>query len=122
MNRICISGRLTKDPEKRVTNSGKKVTSFTVAVDRPYAKGTTDFFDCVAWDAKADFVENYFKKGSVIILDGYLIIRDWEDKNGNKRKNAEIIADQISFGGKSEKAEKPVSDFPVLEDESELPF
>ncbi len=98
LNRIDIMGRLTKDPELRRTNSGKPVTSFTLAVDRDFAKGEVDFIDCVAWNNTAEFVGSYFEKGRMAIVSGRLQFREWTDKNGNKRRNAEVIADNVYFG------------------------
>lgn len=102
LNVAIIMGRLTRDPELRRTNSGKPVASFTVAVDRDFApdgqEKETDFIDCVAWKGTAEFVEKYFKKGSMIALKGRLQLRNWTDKDGNKRRTAEIVADQVYFG------------------------
>ena len=102
LNVAIIMGRLTRDPELRRTNSGKPVAGFTVAVDRDYApegqEKETDFIDCVAWNGTAEFVEKYFKKGSMIVVQGRLQIRNWTDKDGNKRKSAEILASNVYFG------------------------
>ena len=102
LNVAIIMGRLTRDPELRRTNSGKPVTSFTVAVDRDYApegqEKETDFIDCVAWQGTAEFVEKYFKKGSMIVVNGRLQLRNWTDKDGNKRRTAEILASNVYFG------------------------
>ena len=102
LNHITIMGRLTRDPELRRTGSGKAVTSFTVAVDRDFGgsgqEKKTDFFDCVAWQQTAEFVAKYFQKGKMIVVSGSLQIRDWTDKNGNKRKSAEVIANNCYFG------------------------
>ena len=102
LNVAIIMGRLTRDPELRRTGSGKPVASFTVAVDRDFApdgqEKETDFIDCVAWQGTAEFVEKYFKKGSMIALKGRLQMRNWTDKDGNKRRTAEIVADQVYFG------------------------
>ena len=102
LNVAIIMGRLTRDPELRRTNSGKPVASFTVAVDRDFApegqEKETDFIDCVAWQGTAEFVEKYFKKGSMIALKGRLQLRNWTDKDGNKRRTAEIVADNVYFG------------------------
>ena len=102
LNVAIIMGRLTRDPELRRTNSGKPVASFTVAVDRDYApegqEKETDFIDCVVWNGTAEFVEKYFKKGSMIVVNGRLQIRNWTDKEDNKRKNAEILASNVYFG------------------------
>ena len=96
-------GRLTRDPELRRTGSGIAVASFTVAVDRDYTGGEgkekeTDFIDCVAWRATGEFVSKYFTKGRMIVVSGRLQIRNWTDKEGNKRRTAEINADNCYFG------------------------
>lgn len=102
LNVAIIMGRLTRDPELRRTNSGKPVVSFTVAVDRDYApegqEKETDFIDCVAWNGTAEFVDKYFKKGSMIVVSGRLQLRNWTDKDGNKRRTAEILASNVYFG------------------------
>ena len=102
LNHITIMGRLTRDPELRYTGSNTPVCSFTVAVDRDYADGDgtrhTDFIDCVAWKHTAEFVNKYFGKGSMIIVAGRLQLREWEDKDRNKRRSAEIIAGNVYFG------------------------
>lgn len=102
LNKIFVMGRLTRDPELRRTNSGTAVTSFTLAVDRDFknADGTkdTDFVDVVAWRSTAEFAAKYFAKGRMAVVEGRLQIRDWTDKDGNKRRNAEVIADNVYFG------------------------
>ena len=103
LNHITIMGRLTRDPELRRTGSGVAVTSFTVAVDRDItSKETgereTDFIDCVAWRGTGEFVGKHFTKGSVIVVSGRLQIRGWTDKDGNKRRAAEVVADNVYFG------------------------
>ena len=102
LNVAVIMGRLTRDPELRRTNSGKPVASFTVAVDRDYApdgqERETDFIDCVAWQGTAEFVDKYFNKGSMIVVSGRLQLRNWTDKDGNKRRSAEILASNVYFG------------------------
>lgn len=104
LNVVITMGRLTKDPELRVTDSGKSVTSFTVAVDNKFDKEKTDFLDVIAWRQTAEFVCKYFRKGSMIAIQGRLATRTWEDKNGNKRKVVEIIADNVSFCGDKKEA------------------
>ena len=103
LNTITIIGRLTRDAELRRTASGAAVASFTVAVDRDYmADGQereTDFIDCVAWSSTGEFVSRYFAKGDMIVVSGRLQIRKWTDKDGNKRNAAEIVADNVYFGG-----------------------
>ena len=102
LNHIVIMGRLTRDPELRRTGNGISVASFTVAVDRDFSqKGgekETDFIDCVAWRQTGEFVSKYFKKGSMIVVSGRLQIRNWNDKDGNKRRSAEVVADNVYFG------------------------
>lgn len=101
LNHITIMGRLTRDPELRRTGNGTSVASFTVAVDRDFAqdgKKETDFIDCVAWRQTGEFVCKYFRKGSMIVVKGRLQIRSWTDKEGNKRKTAEVVADNCYFG------------------------
>lgn len=101
LNRIAICGRMVKDPDMRMTQSGTPVTSFTLAVERdiPKQDGTreTDFIDCVAFKGTAEFASKYFRKGSLAIASGRLQIRNWEDKDGNKRRNAEINVDVLYF-------------------------
>ena len=101
LNTIIIQGRIVRDPELRRTGSGIAVASFTVAVDRDFAqdgKKETDFIDCVAWRQAGEFVSKYFKKGNMIDVKGRLQIRNWNDKDGNKRKTAEVVADNCYFG------------------------
>ena len=156
LNHITIMGRLTRDPELRRTGSGVAVASFTVAVDRDFGgrdggERETDFIDCVAWRQTGQFVSNYFTKGSMIVVSGRLQIRSWTDKEGNKRRSAEVVADNVYFGeskrssegnsnygssynsnpapapsyggGYSAPASVPASDFAMLEDDdAQLPF
>ena len=103
LNHITIMGRLTRDPELRRTGSGIAVASFTVAVDRDFGgrdggERETDFIDCVAWRQTGEFVSKYFTKGSMIVVSGRLQIRNWNDKDGNKRRTAEVVADNVYFG------------------------
>lgn len=103
LNLILITGRLTRDPELRRTQSGTAVASFSLAVDRDFkSKDTgekeTDFIDVVAWRSTAEFVSKYFSKGRMAIVEGRLQIRDWKDKDGNNRRSAEVVADSVYFG------------------------
>ena len=103
LNHITIMGRLTRDVELRRTGSGIAVASFTVAVDRDFGnrdggERETDFIDCVAWRQTGEFVSKYFTKGSMIVVSGRLQIRNWNDKDGNKRRSAEVVADNVYFG------------------------
>ena len=102
LNHIVIMGRLTRDPELRRTGSGIAVASFTVAVDRDFGgrdggEKETDFIDCVAWRQTGEFVSKYFTKGRMIVVSGRLQIRSWTDKDGNKRRSAEVVADNVYF-------------------------
>lgn len=148
LNNITIMGRLTRDPELRRTGSGVTVASFTLAVDRDYsgkdnAEKETDFIDCVAWRQTGEFVSKYFTKGRMACVSGKLQIRSWTDKDGNKRRSAEVIADNIYFAdskntadnGNSTATAAPVfptfaaggdfaagSNFALMGDDEALPF
>ncbi|MBQ8881124.1 MAG: single-stranded DNA-binding protein [Oscillospiraceae bacterium] len=151
LNHIVIMGRLTRDPELRRTGTGVAVASFTVAVDRDFGKNEngekeTDFIDCVAWRQTGEFVSKYFTKGRMAVVSGRLQIRSWTDKDGNQRRTAEVVADNVyfgdskrdgeatgsygayaapapSFGGYSAPAAAPASDFAMLaDDDAQLPF
>ena len=141
LNTSVIMGRLVADPELRKTNSGKSVMSFTVAVDRGYSRQgeekQTDYIDCVAWEKTADFISRFFRKGSMIAVQGRIQTRNYEDKNGNKRKAVEIVADNVSFCGdkkqqddsKIREAAQPaytgnadVNDFREITSDDDLPF
>lgn len=141
LNKIFIMGRLTRDPELRRTQNGTAVAGFALAVDRDYknADGTkeTDFIEVVAWRSSAEFVSKYFAKGRMAIVEGRLQIRDWTDKDGNKRRNAEVVADNVYFGdskkegdssggykaaGKAVDVEPDTGDFAEVEDEEDWPF
>ena len=129
LNKIILMGRLTRDPELRRTQSGTAVASFTIAVDRDYSAASgekeTDFIDCVAWNDTADLVAKYFAQGRMAVVRGRLQIRTWQDKDGNNRKAAEVIADSVYFGDSkpTTTATAPADDFPIIEDEEpELPF
>ena len=103
LNHITIMGRLTRDPELRYTPSSVAVASFSLAVDRDFAdketkEKQTDFIDIVAWRQTGEFVSKYFFKGSMAVVSGRLQIREWTDKEGNKRRTAEIVADNVYFG------------------------
>ena len=103
LNHITIMGRLTRDPELRRTGSGIAVASFTLAVDRDFApkdggERECDFIDCVAWRQTGEFVSKYFTKGRMAVVSGRLQIRGWTDKDGNKRRTAEVVADNVYFG------------------------
>lgn len=137
LNHITLMGRLTRDPELRRTGSGVAVTSFTLAVDRDFGpkdggEKETDFIECVAWKNTAEFVSKYFTKGRMAVVSGRLQIRRWNDKDGNKRSTAEVVADNVYFGDSKKESEMPASsfvppapasDFAMLTDTDEgLPF
>ena len=103
LNHITIMGRLTRDPELRYTQSQTPVSSFTLAVDRDFGsrdggEKQTDFIDCVAWRQTAEFVSKYFTKGRMAVVSGRLQIRDWTDREGGKRRSAEVVVDNVYFG------------------------
>ena len=102
LNRTCLMGRLTRDPELRNTQTGIPVCSFSIACDRNFKNANgereTDFFDCVAWRQTAEFVSRHFTKGRMAVVEGRLQMRDWTDKDGNKRVAAEVVADNVYFG------------------------
>ena len=103
LNHIVIMGRLVRDPELRRTGSGIAVASFSLAVDRDFGgrdggEKETDFIDCVAWRQTGEFVSKYFTKGRMIVVSGRLQVRSWTDKDGNKRRTAEVVADNVYFG------------------------
>ena len=132
LNKIVLMGRLTRDPELRQTPTGNSVVSFTLACDRDFeaqgAERETDFVDIVAWRGTAEFVSKYFSKGRMAVVSGRLQIRNWEDKDGNKRKTAEIVAESVYFGdskrdGQNASAAVPVSsEFKPLPNTTPVPF
>lgn len=137
LNRIMIQGRLCADPELRRTNSGTPVTTVNVAVDRDFknqdGSRDTDFIPVVAWKGTAEMLAKYFTKGRMIVVDGRLQLRDWTDKDGNKRRTAEVVANSVYFGdSKSSDTQfapasmnpAPVSaaDFQEVDDDGQLPF
>ena len=149
LNHIIVMGRLTRDPELRRTGSGTAVASFTIAVDRDFSpkdggERETDFIDCVAWRQTGEFVSKYFQKGRMAVVSGRLQIRSWNDKDGNKRRTAEIVADNVYFGDSKRDDQgasstygaapasygtpysapvAPASDFAMLDDDdAQLPF
>lgn len=153
LNHIVIMGRLTRDPELRRTGSGIAVASFTVAVDRDFSgkdggEKETDFIDCIAWRQTGEFVSKYFAKGRMAVVSGRLQIRSWTDKDGHRRRTAEVVADNVYFGDSKRDGDggnscsgsyaysapaksnsdnpapvAPASDFPLLDgDDERLPF
>lgn len=129
LNHIVIMGRLGKAPELRRTQSGVAVATFNVAVDRDFKDKTTgqratDWITCVAWRGTAEFVEKYFAKGSQVLVAGRLQMRDWTDKDGNKRISAEVQAENVYFAGaKTEGGQRELPEFEVMDDDDpNLPF
>lgn len=125
LNHITIIGRLTRDPEIRYTQSQPPVVSFTVACDRDFGEKQTDFIDCVAWRNTAEFVHTYFAKGSMAAVSGRLQSRRWEDRDGNKRTNWEILVDNIYFADTKRSDEAQTYKPQLVEvdgDDGDLPF
>ena len=140
LNKIIIMGRLTRDPELRRTGSGTAVTSFSLACDRDFKSQSgdkeTDFIEVVAWKNTAEFVSKYFSKGRMAVVEGRLQIRDWTDKDGGKRRSAEVVADNVYFADskRSESNENQKENFnalsgrlnddfvPISEEGGEIPF
>ena len=129
LNKCILVGRLVADPELKFTPQNVSVVTFTLAVDRNYAKGEekkADFINCVAWRNTADFVAKFFQKGQMMALCGSLQVRSWDDAQGNKRYATEVIADEVHFcGSKSEETPqdtKPKVDFVPVEVDGDLPF
>ena len=127
LNHITIMGRLVKDPELRYTQSNIPVASFRIACDRDFGEKQTDFLDCTAWRATANFVSKYFHKGDLITIEGRLQVRDYEDRDGNKRRAFEIVTDRAYFcgGKKKDSAETDTvakNEFEDMDDDGELPF
>ena len=137
LNKVFIMGRLARDPELRRTQSGTAVTSFSLAVDRDFKSQSgekeTDFIDIVAWRNTAEFVSKYFTKGRMAVVEGRLQITDWKDKDGIKRRKAEVVADQVYFGDSKPAGQSgtpapaygasPAQEYTELnDDDGELPF
>ena len=135
LNKIILMGRLTRDPELRRTGSGTAVTSFAIAVDRDFksqnGEKETDFVDVVAWRSTAEFVSKHFSKGRMAAVEGRLQIRDWTDKDGTKRRTAEVIADNVYFAdskrddttaNRNALAERAEQFAEIAEEDGELPF
>lgn len=123
LNHIVIAGRLGRDPELRHTQSGTAVSNFTLAVDRDFKDKQTgeravDWIDVIAWRSTGEFAARYLKKGSMAIVDGRLEIRDWTDRDGNKRRNAEVVADHIYFGERKQDGGNTSSGYPAQEEDS----
>lgn len=113
LNRVILMGRLTADPELRKTASDLSVTSFTLAVDRNYGKGAdrqTDFINCVAWRQTAEFISRYFSKGRLMAVEGSIQVRNYTDKNDNKRQAVEVLVSQVYFAGDNSQRQEPAAD------------
>lgn len=121
LNKICLMGRLTKDPDLRYTQTKKPVVSFTIACDRDIGEKATDFIDCTAWNATAEFVQKYFRKGQLVALTGRLQSRKWQDKNGNTRTSWEVVCESVHFAERKAEPEKPTL-VEVEDDDGGLPF
>ena len=134
LNLIIITGRLTNDPDLRMTQSQKDVASFTLAVDRDYQQQgeprETDFIPCVAWGKTAEFVSKWFTKGSMAQVYGRLQLRKWTDRDGNKRETAEVVAERVYFGERRQQEQKlpnalvdaATIGFQELDNQGQLPF
>ena len=130
LNHVTIMGRLVRDPEIRRTNSGKAVCSFTIACDKPGKDSGASFIECVAWEKTADFIGNYFMKGSMVVLEGRLESRQYETKDGQKRTVLEVVVSQAHFceKKKEENTQAPFTDVvvggfaPITEPDEALPF
>ena len=128
LNVFALQGRMARDPELRQTTAGKSVCNFTIACDR--GKDQTDWFDVVAWEKSAEFICKYFRKGSMILLEGRLQSRKYQDKNGNNRTAVEVVAGNVNFcGGKQENGGEPAAakatepgGFEPIMDDGDLPF
>lgn len=130
MNTVCLMGRLTRDPELRHTQVGTAVASFTLAVDRGKGERAgeriTDFIDCVAWKGTAEIVSKYFAKGQMAAVEGRIQVRNWTDKDGNKRKSTEVVISKIFFADSKKNREGASQEFEEFaaddEDDDDLPF
>lgn len=129
LNSVIIMGRLTRDTEMRRTQNGTAAASLTLACDRDFkpksGEKETDFIDVVVWGKTAEFAANYFTKGRMVIVEGRLQVRGWQDKDGNKRKSTEVVADRMYFGDSKQEGKKqtaPSDDFEEIEDDGDLPF
>ncbi|WP_077534241.1 single-stranded DNA-binding protein [Massiliimalia massiliensis] len=113
LNKAILMGRLAADPELRQTPNGVSVTAFRIAVNRTYNRDLTDWIDIVAWRQQAEFVCKYFQKGSMIIVEGSIQTRNYEDKNGNKRTAVEVVADQVHFAESKNAQRSSSQNFPL---------
>lgn len=124
LNHITIMGRIGTDIELRRTDNGVAVASFTLACDRDFKNGgekETDWIECVAWRQTGEFIQKYFAKGRMIVVSGRLQVRSWNDKDGNKRKTAEVVVDSAYFA--DSKSNASAQNFaPIEEEDAGLPF
>ena len=126
LNEVILMGRLTRDPDVRMTQNGTTAANFTLACERDYAPQgqdrETDFFDIVAFRNTADFVGQYFSKGQLVAVKGRLQQRDWTDKQGNKRRTTEILADRCYFAEKRQDRDASDAGFQQMSDSTPVPF
>ena len=122
INKSVLGGRLTADPELRQTQSGVSVCSFTVAVNRKFDRETTDFINCVAWKKTAEFIAQYFSKGSSICVTGSIQVRTWQDNNGAKRYATELIVDDAYFVDSNNESNTANDELQEVENYGDLPF
>ena len=120
MNNVVLMGRLTKAPEYSTTPSGTAIAKFTVAINDTAEH--TDFINCIAWKKTADFINQWFKKGQMICLQGKITTRSYDDKDGNKRYVTEVTALRVEFGGDKKSEPQGEPQVVVIDDEGELPF
>lgn len=124
MNNICLTGRLSADVELKQTQSGVSVCSFTLAVNRPNVKDTTDWINCVAWRGTAEFITRYFRKGNMIAITGVLTSRKYQDNNGNNRTAFEVVVDRAEFceSKGNDAIAQPTPDLEEMSKDDDLPF
>lgn len=126
LNEVILMGRLTRDPDIRMTQNGTTAANFALACERDYAPQgqdrETDFFDIVAFGKTADFAGQYFAKGQLVAVKGRLQQRDWTDKQGNKRRTTEILADRCYFAEKRQDRDASSGDFQQMPDSTPVPF
>lgn len=123
LNVVAIMGRLSRDPELRTTASGKSVATFTIACDRNRKDSGADWIHITAWERTAEFVCRYFKKGSLIAVDGRLQSRSYQDKSGNNRTAIEVVANNVHFAGEKKEAAAPAApEYEPIEDDGDMPF
>lgn len=125
LNKCILIGRMTKDIEIRHTNSGKAVGTFTIAINNGYGENqTTDFINCVAWEKKAEFIQNWFGKGRMIVLVGRITTRTWESEDGQKKYATEVIVNEVSFAGEKREdvSTDSMGDFTPVDNDEDLPW